>query len=301
MLARRRLGPDTCKRVAQCRSLADALAALDETAYRVAPDRVPRGSADPRRALEMAQQAVSEALLWDMRVLAGWLPRGGTATMRALVGWFEIGNIAERLRELDTGRPGHYFEVGALATAWPRVRQSPSRADVRRVLVTSAWGDPGGDTAAAIEVGLRAMWARRVAALGEPARTWAAAAIVLLLASERFAAGRPDNPALTSVAVTLIGRATGARTIDEFAEAMPNRLSWVLSPGTAAADLWRNEVVWWHRVEEEGLGLLAAAGYGRKPVVGAAVVLAADARRLGSALELAARGGGSAEGLDAVA
>ncbi len=301
MLARRRLGPETCKRLAACRSLADALAMLDETAYRVAPERVPRSSGDSRHALDMAQRAVSEALLWDLRVLAGWLPRGGTAMMRALAGWFEIANITERLRELDTGTPGQYFELGALATAWPRLRALAGPPGVRRALAASAWDDPGGDEPAAIEVGLRAMWARRIAALGEPARTWAAAAIVLLLASERFAAGRPDNTALRSVAAALLGRAAAAGTLDELAAGLPRRLSWVLSQGTAPGGLWRNEAIWWRRVDQDGRKLLGAKGYGRGPVIGAAVVLAADARRVGSALEVAARGGGSVEALDAVA
>jgi hypothetical protein len=301
MLARRRLGPDACKRLAACGSLADALAMLDETAYRIAPERVPRASTDSRQALDMAQRAVSEELLWDLRVLAGWLPRGGTAMMRALAGWFEIANITERLRELDTGTPGQYFELGALATAWPRVRGLTSLADLRMALAASAWDDPGGDETAAIEVGLRAMWARRIAALGEPARTWAAAAVVLLLASERFAAGRPDNPALRSAAAALLGRAAAAGTLDELAASLPRRLSWVLSQRTAPDGLLRNEAIWWRRVDQDGLKLLGAKGYGRAPVIGTAVVLAADARRVASALEIAARGGDSVEAFYAVA
>lgn len=311
MLARRRLGPDFCRRVAACRSLADALAMLDGTGYRVPPDQVPRAGTDSRHALDQAQRAVSEALLWDLRVLAGWLPRGGTGMMRALAGWFEIANITERLRELDTGTAGQYFELGTLATAWPRLRGLTSPAEVRGALATSAWDDPGGDDTAAIEVGLRAMWARRVAALGEPARTWAAAAVVLLLASERFAAGRPDNPALSSVAAALLGRrAAAAGTLGDLAAGVPRRLSWVLSPGpagrplasgTAPAGLWRNEAAWWRRVNEDGQKLLGAKGHGRKAVFGAVVVLAADTRRVASALEIAARGGGSIEAFDAVA
>jgi len=310
MLAGRRLGPEACKRVAACHSLAEALAMLDETAYRVPPERVPRTSADSQRALAEAQRAITESLLWDLRVLAGWLPRGGTAMMRALAGWFEIANIAERLRELATGRPGQYFELGALATAWPRLRRPTNLAEIRGMLSASAWGDPGGDDAAAIEVGLRAMWARRVAALGEPARTWASAAVVLLLAGERFAAGRPDNPALRSVAKALLGQAAAASTLDELAAGLPRRSSWVLAAGqqgrplasgSVAAALWRNEAAWWRRVDQDGLKLLLANGYGRKPVIGATVILAADARRVTSALEIAARGGGSIEAFDAVA
>lgn len=301
MLARRRMGPDACKRLAACTSLAAALAMLDETAYRMPQDVVPRAGSDSRLALAVAQRTVSETLLWDLRVLAGWLPRGGTAMMRALAGWFEIANITERLRELDTGTPGHYFELGALATAWPRLRGLSTLGEMRSALATSAWEDPGGDETAAIEVGLRAMWARRIAALGEPARTWAAAAVVLLLASERFAAGRPDNPALRSVSRALIGRAATAATIDELAAGLPRRLSWVLGKDAAHADLWRNEAIWWRRVEQDGLKLLSAKGFDRKPVIGAAVVLAADARRVASALEVAARGGGSLEAFHAVA
>ena len=301
MLGRRQLGADACRRLAGCHSLADALAALDQTAYRVPPDRVPRASANPQHALEAAQRAVSEALLWDLRVLAGWLPRGGTATMRTLAGWFEVANVSERLHELDTGETGQYFELGTLATAWPQVRLMPTSAAIRRALATSAWQDPGGDSASAINVGLRAQWARRVAALGEPARTWAAAATALLLASERFAAGRPDNPALKQVASALLGRAQAAQTLEEFAAALPGRLSWAIHDRTRAADLWRNEAVWWRRVGEDGHRLLIAAGYDHQPVVGAAAVLAADARRIGSALEIAARGGGSLEEFDAVA
>jgi hypothetical protein len=302
VLAGRRIGADESRTVAACGSLADALAMLDATAYRIAPDRGSRTSPDAQRALAGAQRVIGEGLLWDLRVLAGWLPPGGSAMMRVLAGWFEIANVSERLRELGDGEPGEYFKLGALATAWPRLQRSRDVADLRRTLARSAWRDPGGESPGAIEVGLRARWAERVAALGEPARTWAAAAIALLVAGERFRADRPECPVLRSVASGLLGgKAAATSGIDELAGQLPRNLSWVFDAGTSAADLWRNEAGWWSRVERDGLGLLARLGFDHKPVLGAAVALAADARRVWSALEIAARGGGPVEVSDVVA
>jgi hypothetical protein len=297
----RRLGPGTARRIAACSSLADALEMLNETAYRIPPSRLQQDGGDLRWELEAAQRAIADSVLWKLRVLAGWLPRGGTAVMRALAGWFEVANISERLRELDGITTGQYFELGAVATAWPRLRELRSRAELRRALAASPWQDPGGETAAAIEVGLRAALGRRISALGGPASTWAAAAIALLLASERFAAGRADNPALRSAASALIGRsAAGAATISEFAAALPHQLSWVVEPQTAPSEVWRKEAAWWQRAEQDGIKMLGGARTGSQPVIGASIVLAADARRISAALEVAARGGRSLGAFDAL-
>ncbi len=301
VLASRRIGAAQSRRVATCGSLADAVAMLDATAYRIAPGLWRTGSRDPRQQLGAAQYAIAGRVLWDLRVLAGWLPQGGASIMRALAGWFEIANVAERLREMDGGEPGQYFELGALATAWPRLRRAPTSADMRAILAASAWNDPGGDTAEAVQAGMRARWAQRVAQLGEPARTWAGAALALLVAAEPSGGDQLGNAVLTSVASSLLGPAAGAPTAAELAATLPGRLAWVLDPGTSAGDLWRCEAGWWARVEREGHALLAGAGFDYKPVVGAAVVLAADARRLCSALEIAARGGSGIEVFDAVA
>jgi hypothetical protein len=235
-------------------------------------------------------------------VLAGWLPQGGAQLMRALAGWFEIANVAERLAELSGRQPGAMFRLGALATAWPQLRRSGSPAELRSALAASAWKDPGGESADALQVGMRARWAQRVAALGEPAQTWAASALVLLLAGERFGSGRPANPVLRSVAATLLGpRAAAAGSLDDLARQLPTRLSWVLEPAGEPAGLWRAESAWWARTERDGRDLLAGSGLDKRPVLGAVVVLAADARRVGAALEIAARGGGQIEVFDAVA
>lgn len=326
-IARRRVGADQARRLAACGSLSEALAMLAASPYRVggslpgdsgapggggdasagtgsaggsAPPRVLSGTGQD--ALAAAQHAVAASVLWDMRVLAGWLPQGSASLMRTLAGWFELANVAERLQELAGRPPGATFRLGALATAWPRLRRAATLAELRAMLAASAWKDPGGDTADAMEVGLRARWAQRVADLGAPARPWASGALALLLAGERFGAGRADHPVLRSVSVTLLGGpATEAGTLAELASRLPRELSGVLDGVRTPGDLWRAETAWWARTEREGLTLLSEPGFDRRPVLGATVVLAADARRVQAALEVAARGGGPMGAFDAVA
>lgn len=299
MLAGRRIGASEARRLAACGSLAEAVGMLDSTRYRVMRGGGRTEGPTPA-GLAVVQHAISAGLAWDLRVLAGWLPRGGLQLMRVLAGWFEIANVAELLAELDGRGHGSYFELGWLGTAWSRSRQARNLAELRSTLAASAWKDPGGETAADIAVGLRARWAERVASLGEPARSWAAGALALLLAAERFGAGRSDHKVLGSVATSLLGpAAVAAGTIDELVSALPAKVSWVLAPGTSIADLWRNEALWWRRVESDAHGLLARSGFDSGPVIGTTALLATDARRVRSALEIAARGG-MVEAFDAV-
>ena len=227
--------------------------------------------------------------------------------MRPLAGWFEIANVTERLAELAGQPAGEAFVLGVLGTAWTRLRRTAGLADLRAALVASAWQDPGGDGAQALAVGLRARWAQRVAGLGDPARTWAASAVALLLAGERFGAAGTggqvaEHPVLRSVAASLLGApAAQAQTLDELAGRLPRRLAWALDGVSSPADLWRAEAAWWVRAEQDSHRLLAGLGFDQRPVIGAAVVLAADARRVSAALEVAARGGGPLEVFDAVA
>jgi hypothetical protein len=222
--------------------------------------------------------------------------------MRPLAGWFEIANADELLQRL-AGRPaGDLFDLGALATAWPRLRDAGSPAELRAALAGSAWRDPGGDSELALRVGLRARWAERVAAVGGPARDWAAGAVVLLLAGARFGQGRALQPVLRTVAASLLGeRAADAASLAALRESLPRRLAWVLAGVTSPVGLWQAEAAWWDRVERDGITLVRAAEFGFRPVLGAAAVLAADARRIRAALQLAARGGGPLEAYDAVA
>ena len=96
-MAQRQLGADAARRLAACGSLAEAQRMLARTPY------APAGQ--PGQTLAAAQRAVAECLLWDLRVLAGWLPRQGVGLLRALACWFEIANVDELLQSL-AGRPG---------------------------------------------------------------------------------------------------------------------------------------------------------------------------------------------------
>jgi hypothetical protein len=303
-LARRRIGAGAARRLAGSRTLADALSLLAETGYgpglRAATALAGQPGADQRAVLAGAQHAVAATVLWDLRVLAGWLPPGGAQLIRVLAGWFEIANIDAHLARLE-GRPApDDFAPGALATAWPAVRRAATAAEVRAALARSAWRDPGGGSAAEIRVGLRARWAVRVADLGGPAAGWASSALAVLLAGERFGPG-DDSPLLRPAAVRLLGSpAARAGSLAELADRLPGRIGWVLAPVHAPADLWRAETAWWARTAATARRMLAEGGLDRGPVLGATMVLAADAREVAVALELAARGG-RPEVLDAVA
>jgi hypothetical protein len=67
------------------------------------------------------------------------------------------------------------------------------------------------------------------------------------------------------------------------------------------AGLWRAEARWWRRVDRDATALVGRSTPGRAVLVGAAAVLAADALRVRTALEVAARGGDVGEDADAVA
>jgi hypothetical protein len=257
-LARSRMDTPIARRLAACGSLADALHLLAATPY----------GANIRRdqTLAAAQHEVAGTLLWDLRVLAGWLPRDGVQLLRTLGGWFEIANVDELLQSI-AGRPaGPEFRLGALATAWPRLAEAASASELRTALAASAWRDPGQPTARAIRLGMRSRWAARIAELGEPARTWAAGAAALLVPGE--------------------------------AGPVPARARWVLAGITSPAGLWRAETALVARVEQDGLRLLRAPGLDRGVVLGAAAVMACHAWRIRAALELAARGGAPVEAFD---
>jgi len=147
-----------------------------------------------------------------------------------------------------------------------------------------------------------AAWAARVAALSPSAAAWATAAAALLVARERFLAGRRLPDPLRRAAAVLLGPAAAeAASLPELARALPGDTDWVLAGVTDAVDLWRAEAGWWRRVEDDGFGLLHHGRFDAAPLVGAAAVLAADAWRIRAALEIAARGGAPLEAFDAVA
>ncbi|MEV0402621.1 hypothetical protein [Actinoallomurus sp. NPDC050550] len=268
------------RQAATQRNLADAVRVLARTPY--------GHDVRPGQDLLVAQHAVAATLLWHLRVLAGWLPARGMAALRVLVGWFEIANVDALLFG------GPVFEMGGLATAWPTLRNT---SDLRVALTTSRWGDPGGNDPRSVQLGMRISWARRVAAVSPSARPWAAGALALLVARERFLEGR----AVPAPSADLIGKDSARATdLAELSRRLPADAAWALRDVGGEHDLWAAEERWWARVERDGVDLLSGGGYGPAPVLGAVALLAADARQARAALELAVRGG-SAEECDALA
>ncbi|MFH9348056.1 hypothetical protein [Kitasatospora sp. NPDC017646] len=291
-LLSRCLGLQGARELASAPTLGDALRQLAATPYR--RDLLP--DAD----LAQAQRAVSETLLWHLRVLAGWLPRAGANALRVLAGGFEIANIEGRLRSFTGVEPPPPYRLGALATAWRRLAQAGSPAELRAALAASAWLDPGGEDPASVATALRVAAAARTAEAVPPARRWAAGRAALLAARDRYVTGRPLPAAAARRAAPLLGpRAVGAASFEEFRRRLVPDARWVVDGVEDAADLWRAEARWWTVLDRDGAALLRGTHFGLAPVVGAVAVLSADVWRVRAALVLAERGG-PAEAFDAL-
>ena len=154
LVAERRLGAEGARELAASPSLRDALVALGRSPY--------RREVSLELELEAAQRALAVKTLLDLRLLAGWLPRDALGLLRALAAWFELANLEDRIAYLDGAPLREPFELGSLAGAWPRAAEAQSIEELRQALAPTAWGDPGGETAAELGLGLRLAWARRV-------------------------------------------------------------------------------------------------------------------------------------------
>ncbi|MGK8558917.1 hypothetical protein [Nocardia gipuzkoensis] len=135
----------------------------------------------PGQDLAETEHALAAALLWHLRVLAGWQPRAGARTVRLLAGGFEVANIVDHAHALSGATPTAAFRLGVgnrvVAAVHHHVagRTAPGMA-------RSPWGDPGGDTPSEIAVGAQLTWGYRVAASVPEAARWACGAVALLLA-----------------------------------------------------------------------------------------------------------------------
>ena len=297
-MARRRLGAVAARELAARPSLELAVDVLADGPY--------GHDVRPGQTLGQVQHSVSATVLWNMRVLAGWLPTGSSRILRLLAGGFEVANVDERLRELHGRAVEPPFHLGSLATTWDRAARAASVEDVRAVLARSAWGDPGSESPGAIELGMRLAWASRVAAGVPQARPWACGAAGIIVARELLLAGSAPTPQATRTLAPLLGSAwMDARTITAFAAALPADARWVLEGVDGPEDLWRAEAAWWSRLSVDGSTLLHGPSTSPAPVIGSVAVLAVDAWRVRAALEVAARGGSDAPGalevFDAVA
>ncbi len=291
--ASRRVGPGHIRALASSGDLATAVARLSAGPYghdvRVGQD------------LATAQHGVAATYLWNTRVLAGWLPPRGAEALRVLAAWAEIANVENLLRAWGDGGSPAPYQLGSLATAWPRLCVASSRTEVRELLSSSPWGDPGGDDDHSIQVALRLTWCARVTASVPLAAGWARAAAVLLLAHEVVAGGRQLEPTTAELAARVLGPvATEARTLAELRLALPAALAWVLADVAGPESLWRAEAGWWRRLQADGTAMAVSARFDLTPVVGVLALLAVDAWRVRAALELASRGGRPLDGFDAV-
>jgi hypothetical protein len=290
MLARR-IGAEQARVLAAAASLSDGISLLAGSAY----GRFVR----PGMSLIAAQRAVAETTLWHVRVLAGWMPPGALELVRALAAWFELVNIENRLAYLAGADVGSPFALGGLGTAWSLIAGAQTAVDVREALAGSRWGDPGSADRVAIGAGLRFSWARRVIESVPEAADWAAGAVGLLLARELLLAGRSADY-LVARRPPGVGpawpHASGVRGLRE---ALPVQAAWPLVDIEATSELWRGEVAWWRRVEQEAATIVRDPHLGRSAVVGSIALLGADARLTAAALASAA--GEAIEAFDEIA
>ncbi len=297
-LAQRRLGAAGTRDLAAAATFAQALDLLAGSPY---GRDVHRG-----QSVAQAQHAVAATLLWHMRVLAGWLPRGDARLLRILAGGFEVANVDERLREIAGSGSEEPFRLGGLSTSWPMLATATSTEQMRTLLARSAWRDPGSDTVEGLRIGMRLAWAQRVSAGLPRARAWAVGAASLLIARRHLLDQWPIPAPTALLATRLLGtKWTASRTLEGFVGSLPADARWALTEIDDAGDLWRAEARWWARVAGDGFGLLRRPIGTPEPVIGAVAVLAADAWRVRAALEVAARGGATTasalEAFDAVA
>ncbi|WP_020139490.1 V-type ATPase subunit [Streptomyces sp. 351MFTsu5.1] len=290
-MAAARAGPGRAHELATAPNLSEALRVLATTFYRRGLDL----TAGPGRA----QRAVSDALLWQLRVLAGWQPRAGAAAVRLLASGFEIANTRDRLRALSGAPEASPYRLGALATAWPRLSRATSPTGLRAVLTASVWGDPGSATPAALLTGMRLSAAARTAAQVPVAAHWAAGDAALVLAREVHLTGHRLTGTAQRDAVRLLGTAAvRAPAFTGFRARLPASARWALEGVEEPEDLWRAEARWWPAVERDAVSMLAGARFDMSPLVGAVGVLTADAWRVRAALECAAHDGGALEAFD---
>lgn len=293
-LLRRTIGPDGARELASAESWPEARQLLASTPYgsELSPD------ADRLDA----RHIVATTYVWQLRVLAGWLPPGASRLARQFAAPVEIANIEHHLTRISGGRTAPSVALGSLAVAWPRVAASLSVARVREVLASSVWGDPGGADQVAMAVGLRVAWARRLARQVPDAAAWALGFAAVLVARERFAFDRAIAEGTSRELDRLIGtRWRNASTIAELHDRLPPSAAWALDDCDERSHLWRSELALMQRLHTDSSRLAGSGRYDQSSVVAVMALLLSDWWRVHAALELAGRGPAALEVFDAVA
>jgi hypothetical protein len=283
-LATRRLGRAGAQNLAHAKSLDEALRMLSRTPY----------GRDVRIGMDLAsaERALADTLLWHLRVLAGWAPSRGLDRVRLLAAGFEIANVVGLIARIEGRAAAPPYALGALATSWGTVSRATSADEVRRALVTSAWGDPGGSDLPSIAAAMQAAWARRVTFGVPEAQGWARI-FAALLAARLLAAGQAFRSEAVSHNLRLVlgGKWEQVRSVETLAGSLPTSAAQALSEVRDGNDLWRAEARAWTLIEAQALRMQAGWRPAPGAVVAVAALLAADAWRTRAALEVAAHGG----------
>lgn len=292
LLANRRIGSARALELTQTGSLRGALEVLARSPY--------AAELSPDMSLAAAQRAIASVLLWNLRLIAGWLPPGGVQIVQPLAAWFELANIEERLVYLSGGGHPAPYQLGRLASAWPGVSRATTPEAVRAAIAASRWGDPGEVGPEAWVAVLRLRWAAWVATSVPAADVWSATAAALFAARLRFAPDPPLDPSHVR-AFGLPERWFDASSIPELGARLGRQTAWILDGVQDVADLWRAEARWWSRVRRDSAELLVASRFAEGVIVGAIGLLAYDAWLARAALAAVARGEVGKAVFDAVA
>ncbi|WP_341953426.1 hypothetical protein [Salinibacterium sp. TMP30] len=279
----RRVGHGGSDRIAACHEFDEALASLAGTVY--------GGRLEGVSTLAEAQRAINATVLWQLRVLAGWLPASGMQLVTAAAAGFEAVNIealAQRLSGRGDERP--FYELGALATAWPTVRTMTSLSDLSTALRGSRWGDFGTLTDADdLEDVLTVAWLQRLMVAAPAVRPWVVTEFVLIAARILFVDQTEPAARLVQIVRPCIAEAwRSTRDLTAFADALPRSARAVIADIDAPTELWRAEKRLVTTVEEDAARLLRGSIPGPDVILGAVALLAVDAWRVRAALSAAA-------------
>lgn len=196
-------------------------------------------------------------------------------------------NIDARMAALaGDGREPPPFTLGGLASAWPRLEQARTPAELREAIAGSVWVVHPEPAESELPLALRVVWAHRVLDAAPEAGDWVAGACALLAARELFLGADDAHVRQLRRLPAVDERALQARSLAQMRAALPASATWALADTREATDLWRAELRWWQRVEDDA-GALLHERAPRAVVLGAVALLAADARRTVRALAAA--------------
>ncbi|MEY9951613.1 hypothetical protein [Leifsonia sp. EB34] len=294
-LVRGRAGSAVLRQCAQAAALPDALALLGGSAY--------ASRLAPTMDLVAAQRAIADTLLWQIRVLAGWLPPGGTRIAVAAAAVFERANILARARLLADGghEPASPFELGTLGTAWPTIRATTSLADLHSALRASPWGDAAAaQSTTALDDLLSASLLRRIAACAPLARDWCVVACTLIATRVSLLERAGPDQTFRRLVAPLIGdRWSATNSLAALRDAAPRPARTILAGIDRPEELWRGQVALAALVDAQARRSLTGGDHQADSVVAALAILFVDAWRARAAL--AACESGRREVFDVVA